>query len=96
MSLLVQRLSPPFKNFTDYLLVKATDDHVLLFSQILSNITVSFFSFRREINIIRKKSAILASLAALEYTSVPVATMVSIITLVLTLHQLMFLCSSLF
>ena len=41
------------------------------------------FSFRIEINIIRKKSAILASLAALEYTSVPVATLVPIITRVI-------------
>ena len=43
-----------------------------------------FFYFRREINIIRKKRAVLASIAALEYTSVPVATLVSIITLVLS------------
>jgi len=39
---------------------------------------------RREINIIRTKCAILASLAALEYTSVLVATLVSIIALVLS------------
>ena len=49
----------------------------------IANFTLLSFSFRREMNIIRKKSVILASLASLEYTSVPVATLVSIITLVL-------------
>ena len=41
-----------------------------------------FVSFRREISIIRKKSAILSGLAALEYTSIPI--LVSVITLLLT------------
>ena len=41
-----------------------------------------FVSFRREISIIRKKSAILSGLAALEYTSVPI--LLSVITLLLT------------
>ena len=52
--------------------------------QRLPSITVSDFSFRREINIIRKKSAVLASVGALEYTSVAVATLVSIIALLLS------------
>ncbi|KAL9956481.1 hypothetical protein ACROYT_G037962 [Oculina patagonica] len=53
---------------------------------------------RHEINIIKKKSAILSAMAALEYPSLPVATLVSVITLVLTGHTLtpvnvfMFLC----
>ena len=41
-----------------------------------------FVSFRREISIIRKKSAILSGLAALEYTSIPI--LLSVITLLLT------------
>ena len=41
-----------------------------------------FVSFRREISIIRKKSAILSGLAALEYTSIPI--LLSVITLMLT------------
>ena len=53
--------------------------------KILPNIAVSSFSFRREMSIVRTpKSTILASVAASEYTSVPVATLVSIITLVLS------------
>ena len=56
---------------------------LLIFINIAKHHSLLFF-FRREINIIRTKSAILASLAALEYTSVPVATLVSIITLVLS------------
>ena len=40
-----------------------------------------FVSFRREISIIRKKSAILSGLAALEYTSIPI--LLSVITLML-------------
>ena len=43
-----------------------------------------YFVCSDEINIIRKKSAVLSSVAALEYTSVPMAMLVSIITLVLT------------
>ena len=39
-------------------------------------------SFRREISIIRKKSAILSGLAALEYTSIPI--LLSVITLMFT------------
>ena len=39
---------------------------------------------RDEINIIRKKSVALSAVAALEYTAVPLAMLVSIITLVLT------------
>ena len=45
-------------------------------------ITNLFVSFRREISIIRKKSAILSGLAALEYTSIPI--LLSVITLMLT------------
>ena len=41
-----------------------------------------FSSFRREISIIRKKSAILSGLAALTYTSIPV--LLSVISLLLT------------
>ena len=41
-----------------------------------------FVSFRREISIIRKKSAILSGLAALEYTSIPI--LLSVITLMFT------------
>ena len=44
----------------------------------------TLFVFRDEINIIRKKSAILSGVAALEYTAVPMATLVSVITLVFT------------
>ena len=43
-----------------------------------------FICFRDEINIIRKKSAILSAVAALEYTAAPMATLVSVITLVFT------------
>ena len=43
-----------------------------------------FVLFREEVDIIRKKSAILSGITALEYTSTPIATLVSIITLVLT------------
>ena len=50
----------------------------------IANFTLLSFSFRHEMNIIRKKSVILASLTSLEYTSVPVATLVSIIALVLS------------
>ncbi|KAL9966836.1 hypothetical protein ACROYT_G024964 [Oculina patagonica] len=39
---------------------------------------------RNEINIIRKKSAVLSGVAGLEYTSAPMATLVSVVTLVLT------------
>ncbi|KAL9971726.1 hypothetical protein ACROYT_G017928 [Oculina patagonica] len=42
----------------------------------------------REINIIRKKSAVLSGVAGLEYTSAPMATLVSVVTLVLTGHPL--------
>ena len=35
-------------------------------------------------NIIRKKSAVLSGVAGLEYTSAPMATLVSVITLLLT------------
>ena len=41
-----------------------------------------FVSCRREISIIRAKSAILSGLAALEYTSIPI--LLSVITLLLT------------
>ena len=41
-----------------------------------------FSSFRREISIIRKKSAILSGLAALTYTSIPI--LLSVISLLLT------------
>ena len=44
-----------------------------------------FFSLlRQEVNIILKKNAVLSGIAALEFTSAPVATLVSVITLVLT------------
>ncbi|KAL9956480.1 hypothetical protein ACROYT_G037960 [Oculina patagonica] len=39
---------------------------------------------RHEVNIIRKKSAALSGVSALEFTSLPMATLVSVITLVLT------------
>ena len=39
---------------------------------------------RQEVDIIRKKSTVLSGIAALEYTATPIATLVSIITLVLT------------
>ena len=58
--------------------------HFLAIKKSIAKHDSPLFSFRREINIIRKKTAILASVAALEYTSVPVATLVSIITLVLS------------
>lgn len=44
----------------------------------------SLFQFRNEINVIRKKSAVLSGVAGLEYSSVPMATLVAVITLVLT------------
>ena len=44
--------------------------------------TMLFVSCRREISIIRAKSAILSGLAALEYTSIPI--LLSVITLLLT------------
>ena len=44
-----------------------------------------FFSLlRQEVNIIRKKNAVLSGMAALEFTSAPMATLVSVVTLVLT------------
>ena len=42
------------------------------------------FIFREEVDIILKKSAVLSGIAALEYSSAPIAIFVSIITLVLT------------
>ena len=42
------------------------------------------FLYRQEINIIRQKSAVLSGVAALEYTASPMATLLSVITLVLT------------
>ena len=42
------------------------------------------FLYRQEINIIRQKSAVLSGVAVLEYTASPVATLLSVITLVLT------------
>ena len=42
------------------------------------------FLLRREMNIISKKSAVLSGVAGLEYTSAPMATLVSVITLLLT------------
>ena len=42
------------------------------------------FLFREEVDVILKKSAVLSAIAALEYSSTPIATLVSIITLVLT------------
>ena len=39
---------------------------------------------RKEVNIIRKKNAVMSGISALEYTSAPMATLVSVITLVLT------------
>ena len=46
--------------------------------------SLNSFVCRGEINIIRKKSVVLSTVAALEYTAVPLAMLVSIITLVLT------------
>ena len=46
--------------------------------------SLNSFVCRGEINIIRKKSVVLSTIAALEYTAVPLAMLVSIITLVLT------------
>ena len=42
------------------------------------------FLFREEVDIVHNKSAVLSGIAALEYTSTPIATLASIITLVLT------------
>ena len=42
------------------------------------------FIFREEVDIILKKSAVLSGIAALEYSSAPIAILVSMITLVLT------------
>ena len=42
------------------------------------------FLFREEVDIVHRKSAVLSGIAALEYTSTPIATLASIITLVLT------------
>ena len=42
------------------------------------------FHFRHEISVLRKKSALLSAVGALEYTSGAMATLVSVITLVLT------------
>ena len=42
------------------------------------------FYFRREISILRKKSVLLSVVGALEYTSGAIATLLSVITLVLT------------
>jgi len=47
-----------------------------------------YFLCRREISIIGKKSAVLSGVAALEYTSAPMATLVSVITLVQTGQRL--------
>ena len=46
--------------------------------------SLNSFVCRGKINIIRKKSVVLSTIAALEYTAVPLAMLVSIITLVLT------------
>ena len=53
---------------------------------LLPNVNEIFspFILRDEIGIIRKKSAVLSNVAALEYASTPMATLVSVITLVLT------------
>ena len=53
-------------------------------------ITSIFIDFvcRDEIDIIRKKSAILSGVAGLEYASAPIATLVSVIALVLTGQRL--------
>ena len=45
-------------------------------------------SFRNEINVIRDKSTVLSGVAGLEYSSVPMATFVAVITLVFTGHTL--------
>ena len=45
---------------------------------------LNYFAFRQEISIIRKKSAILSVVAALMLSSAPIATLVSVITLLLT------------
>ena len=42
------------------------------------------FIYSHEINFVRKKSAVLSGIAALEYISTPTATLVTVITLVLT------------
>ena len=42
------------------------------------------FLYREEVNFIRKKSAVLSGIAALGYTTTPMATLVTVITLVLT------------
>ena len=47
-----------------------------------------FFLFRKEISVIRSKSLILSALGALKYTSGAMATLVSVITLVLTGHSI--------
>ena len=44
----------------------------------------SLLQFRNEINVIREKSTVLSGVAGLEYSSVPMATLVAVITLVLT------------
>ena len=43
-----------------------------------------YFLYREEVNFIRKKSAVLSGIAALEYTATPMAILVTVITLVLT------------
>ena len=50
----------------------------------LSRGSISFFLYRQEINIIFMKNAVLSSIAALDFSSAPVATLLSAITLVLT------------
>ena len=50
----------------------------------MSYLCLLSFIFREEVDIILKKSAVLSGIAALEYSSAPIAILVSMITLVLT------------
>ena len=45
---------------------------------------ILLFNYSNEINLIRKKSAVMSIIAALEYVSTPTATLITVITLVLT------------
>ena len=45
---------------------------------------ILLFNYSNEINLIRKKSAVMSIIAALEYVSTPAATLITVITLVLT------------